>query len=200
MSEVPLQTRVRQSWGANLGPRQAVVAAEEDEAERVRLRHRRHRVRHCPGKGNSNSHGARPVHWFITMIKWIRTSRLSVRRMRRSAFASVTAATVCVIALLRGRNVKRFRGGLVFEAHRLVYHSTLGCGVQGVGCEVRRMRRSAFASVTAATACVIALLNFFAITSLGFKVWGLGVRGLGFCHTSNSKALHHFVMLHPCRV
>ena len=24
------------------------------------------------------------------------------------------------------RNVKRFRGGLVFKAHRLVYHSTLG--------------------------------------------------------------------------
>jgi len=23
-------------------------------------------------------------------------------------------------------NVKRFRGGLVFKAHRLVYHSTLG--------------------------------------------------------------------------
>ena len=24
------------------------------------------------------------------------------------------------------RNVKRFRGGLVFKAHRLLYHSTLG--------------------------------------------------------------------------
>ena len=32
-----------------------------------------------PGKGNSNSHGARPVHLIITMIKWIRTSRLSVK-------------------------------------------------------------------------------------------------------------------------
>ena len=31
-----------------------------------------------PGKGNSNSHGARPVHLIITMIKWIRTSRLSI--------------------------------------------------------------------------------------------------------------------------
>jgi len=30
--------------------------------------------------------------------------------------------------LLR-RNVKRFRGGLVFEAHRLFYHSTLGLRV-----------------------------------------------------------------------
>ena len=27
------------------------------------------------------------------------------------------------------RNVKRFRGGLVFNAHRLVYHSTVGLRV-----------------------------------------------------------------------
>jgi len=32
-----------------------------------------------PGKGNSNSHGARPVHLIITMITWIRTSRLSIK-------------------------------------------------------------------------------------------------------------------------
>jgi len=32
-----------------------------------------------PGKGNSNSHGARPVHLIITMIKWIQTSRLSIQ-------------------------------------------------------------------------------------------------------------------------
>ena len=32
-----------------------------------------------PGKVNSNSHGARPVHPIITMIKWIRTSRLSMK-------------------------------------------------------------------------------------------------------------------------
>ena len=32
-----------------------------------------------PGKGNSNSHGARPVHLIITMMKWIRTSRLSIK-------------------------------------------------------------------------------------------------------------------------
>jgi hypothetical protein len=31
------------------------------------------------GKRNSNSHGARPVHLIITMIKWIRTSRLSIK-------------------------------------------------------------------------------------------------------------------------
>ena len=33
-----------------------------------------------PGKENSNSHGARPVHLSITMIMWIRTSRLSVKK------------------------------------------------------------------------------------------------------------------------
>ena len=33
-----------------------------------------------PGKGNLNSHGARPVHLIITMIKWIRTSRLSIKK------------------------------------------------------------------------------------------------------------------------
>ena len=32
-----------------------------------------------PGRGNSNSHGARPVHLIITMIRWIRTSRLSTK-------------------------------------------------------------------------------------------------------------------------
>jgi len=32
-----------------------------------------------PGKGNSNSHGARPARLTITMIKWVRTSRLSIQ-------------------------------------------------------------------------------------------------------------------------
>ena len=31
-----------------------------------------------PGKVDSNSHGARPVHLIITIIKWTRTSRLSI--------------------------------------------------------------------------------------------------------------------------
>jgi len=30
---------------------------------------------------------------------------------------------------LLSRNVQRFRGGLVFQAHRLLYHSTLGLKV-----------------------------------------------------------------------
>ena len=31
-----------------------------------------------PGKRNSDSHGAKPVHLIITMIQWIRTSRSSI--------------------------------------------------------------------------------------------------------------------------
>ena len=56
--------------------------AEHDEAGVARHCHvsafRKVDVR-LPGKGNSNSHGARPVHLIITMIKWIRTSRLSIK-------------------------------------------------------------------------------------------------------------------------
>jgi len=39
----------------------------------------------CSGrwKGNSNSHRARPVHLIITTIKWIRTSRLSIKNSLR---------------------------------------------------------------------------------------------------------------------
>ena len=32
------------------------------------------------GKGISNAHGARPVHLIITMMTWIRTSRLSMKK------------------------------------------------------------------------------------------------------------------------
>ena len=35
-----------------------------------------------PGKRNSNSHGARPVHLSITMIEWIRTRRSSIKNLR----------------------------------------------------------------------------------------------------------------------
>ena len=43
----------------------------------VQARTRKEDVR-IPGKGNSNSHCARPVQLTITMIKWIRTSGLSI--------------------------------------------------------------------------------------------------------------------------
>ena len=33
------------------------------------------------GKGNSNSHGAKPVHLIITTIKWIRTNTWSMKSL-----------------------------------------------------------------------------------------------------------------------
>ena len=39
-----------------------------------------------PGKGISNFHGARPGHLIITMIKWIRTSRLSIKKSLSARF------------------------------------------------------------------------------------------------------------------
>jgi len=53
-----------------------------------------------PGKGKSNSHGARPVHPIITMIKWIRTSR------------SITNSLSLELAALYGRR----------SAEPLIYH------------------------------------------------------------------------------
>ena len=38
-----------------------------------------------PGNGNSNSHGARPVHLIITLFEWIRTSRLSIKNSLSAA-------------------------------------------------------------------------------------------------------------------
>ena len=50
------------------------------EREREKERERAiERERELPGKGSSNSHGAKPVDLIITMIKWIRTSRLSIK-------------------------------------------------------------------------------------------------------------------------
>jgi len=51
--------------------------------------------------------------------------------------------------MLLHRNVQRFRGGLVFKAHRLVYHSTLGLRVikkkkhRYLACPVSRSIRKA---------------------------------------------------------
>ena len=53
-----------------------------------------------PGKGNSNSHGARPVHQIISMIKWIRTSRLSIKNSvsgGRWSEAQQTSATPAAV-------------------------------------------------------------------------------------------------------
>ena len=53
----------------------------------------------------------------------------------------------------RFRNVKRFLGGLVFEAHRLLYHSTLGLRV------IKKKRQSIGGGGS----------------GLRFEVWGVGI-------------------------
>ena len=45
------------------------------------------------GKGNLNSHGARPVHLIITMIKWIRTSRLSMKNSLSQPPCTLTSSS-----------------------------------------------------------------------------------------------------------
>ena len=49
-----------------------------------------------PGKGKSNSHGARPVHHFISMIKWIRTIGLSIKN-------SLSQQLCCMSCMALGR-------------------------------------------------------------------------------------------------
>ena len=51
-----------------------------------------------PGEGNSDSHGARPVHLIISTMKWIRTSRLSIKisLLRRPAWCCGNACAVAM--------------------------------------------------------------------------------------------------------
>jgi len=60
-----------------------------------------------PGKGNSNSHRARPVLLIITMIKWIQTSRLSLMNSlsRHLSFRKSS----CCFARARARERERAR-------------------------------------------------------------------------------------------
>jgi len=54
-----------------------------------------------PGKGNSNSHDTRPVHLIITMIKWIRTIRLSIKNSLPPRHSGASGA--CGVSGLRTR-------------------------------------------------------------------------------------------------
>ena len=81
-----------------------------------------------PGKGNSNPHGARPVHLIIKMIKWIRTSRLSIKnslspaRVPNAAGAPAETCQVTNTNLLNGsaRRVRpaRLQGYLAHKKQR----------------------------------------------------------------------------------
>jgi len=68
-----------------------------------------------PGKGNSNSHGARPVHLIITMMKWILTSRLSTKKSLSSSINRVksahAASLVMVVVVWQGVSGRGQEGG-----------------------------------------------------------------------------------------
>ena len=57
-----------------------------------------------PGKGNSNSHGARPVLLIITMINWIRIRKLSIKTSLSSSLPH--ARQVVTMATFPTRNPK----------------------------------------------------------------------------------------------
>ena len=68
MSEVPL---CLQEGGGGVDGRGDPGAELPSTSRKVGMR--------LPGKGDSKSHGTRPVHQIISMIKWIRTSRLIMK-------------------------------------------------------------------------------------------------------------------------
>ena len=51
-----------------------------NRAARTLCRWIRNVDKRLPGKGNSISHGARPVHQIMSMMKWLRTSKLSITK------------------------------------------------------------------------------------------------------------------------
>ena len=104
-----------------------------------------------PGKGNSNSHGARSVHLIITMIKWIRTSRLSIKNSLSTLVSSQTARSVgersgsaCPQRNLAGggdpsgkRSQERLTRGTVTSTMRRAAHPS-GCARCGAGAGCRQ--------------------------------------------------------------
>ena len=72
-----------------------------------------------------------------------------------------------------GRNVERFRGGLAFKAHRLLFNSTLGWRV------IKKIRRTPF--LTSWPKMTTRGWGGVARCSLGQSVWiQIGVQGSGF--------------------
>ena len=87
---------------------------------------------------------------------------------------------------LLSRNVKRFRGGLVFKAHRLLYHSTLGlrvikkkrnhlANIDGVPDSALPRQHRALPRLCALAPGCLALIQ-----SLGLRRLGFGFRVSGF--------------------
>ena len=78
-----------------------------------------------PGKGNSNAHGARPLHLIITMKKWIRTSRLSISLLWAHNASSAASLP---------KSIAYFGGGVQGSGCRV---QGSWCRVQGSGCRVQ---------------------------------------------------------------
>jgi len=78
-------TETRRTTGYEPQEREQVTSRDDGETTGYEPRYRPGSTCHSkvdvrlPEKGNSSSHGARPVHPIITMIKWTRTSRLSTK-------------------------------------------------------------------------------------------------------------------------
>ena len=74
MCEVPAEgflDGVKDPTGWNVGLHVSYIAEVlYDRVRKVDIRQ--------PGKGDSNSHGARQIHQLISKIKWVRTSRLTM--------------------------------------------------------------------------------------------------------------------------
>ena len=73
-----------------------------------------------PGRGNSNSHAARPVHLIITMIRW-KTIRLSIKNSlieRAALLPPCPAAPPLGTSVTSGKVTQLWRSPLP----RVVYH------------------------------------------------------------------------------
>ena len=70
-----------------------------------------------PGKGNSNFHGARPVHQIILIITWIRTRRLSIKKslsLRATSWEESSGVTEYSSVNMVGSRCE----SVIFEAER----------------------------------------------------------------------------------
>ena len=84
--------------------------------------------------------------------------------------------------------MKRFRGGLAFKAHRLVYHSTLGLRVINKKKEPSRLNTRCHREILAAMghrSHILAAIDFWRFSLMmlagdaAFGGWGLGSKGFG---------------------
>ena len=142
-----------------------------------------------PGKGNSNSHGARPVHQIITLIKWIWTSSSSIKnslsaaggvqvcsRWVHAGRGSPQEATGNFVPGYQGRDIlqctlkKRIYRRWGWDAP--LYSFAWSCAAVSFQKAVRANGRQSCKN----------LFLWYGVWGLGFVVWGFGfdVRGWGY--------------------